>query len=97
MVEVKVWRHPDAQGERRCPPGAGAGGDLLFIGTALVGEPVGIIETECGDSIVRFADLDIGIIDRNTRKFRRIMAARPSRHDACPEQTQKTVRDVSGL
>jgi putative transposase len=73
------------------------GGDLLFLGEALIGEPVGIAETEAGDWIVRFADVDLGIIDRKTKKFRRFMAGRPARHKTPPEQTEETVRHVSGL
>jgi len=73
------------------------GGDLLFLGEALIGEPVGIAETEAGDWIVRFADVELGIIDRITNKFRRFMAGRPARHKAPPEQTEETVRHVSGL
>ena len=73
------------------------GGDLIFVSEALVGEPIGVAETEVGDWIVRFADIDLGIIDRITKKFRRFMAGRPARHEAKPEQTEETVRHVSGL
>ena len=38
-------------------------GELVFIGEALVGEFVGIAELETGDYVVRFCDLDIGLID----------------------------------
>jgi putative transposase len=72
------------------------GGDYLFLSEALVGEPVGIAETEAGDWIVRFADLDLAIIDRHTKKLRRFMAGRPARHEAKPEQTEETVRHLSG-
>jgi putative transposase len=47
------------------------GGDLIYIGEALVGEPVGIAETECGDWRVSFADVDLGFIERRTRKLYR--------------------------
>lgn len=70
------------------------GGDFIFISDVLVGEPVGIAETENGDWIVRFADLDLGIIDRRTKKLRRFTAPRPGRRKA--EQTEKTVTHVSG-
>jgi putative transposase len=72
------------------------GGELVFISEALVGEPVGIAETEAGDWIIRFAEVELGIIDRRTKKFRRFMAGRPARHKAKPEQTEETVRHVSG-
>lgn len=39
-------------------------GGLVFIGEAFVNEPVGIAELETGDHVVRFCDLDIGLIDR---------------------------------
>ena len=44
------------------------GGDLVFITEPLAGEPVGIVETESGHWIVRFADIDLGIIDHKTKK-----------------------------
>jgi len=72
------------------------GGDLVFISEALTGEPVGIAETEAGDWIVRFVDVDLGIIDRKTKKLRRFLAARPGRKKAKPEQTRKTVSHASG-
>jgi putative transposase len=73
------------------------GGDRLFLSEALIGEPVGVAETEAGDWIIRFADIDLGTIDRNTKKFRRFMAGQPARHEASPEQTEETVRHASGL
>jgi len=73
------------------------GGDLLFLSEALAGEPIGIAETEPGDWLVRFADVELAIIDRKTKKLRRFMAGRPSRHRGKPEQTEETVRHVSGL
>jgi hypothetical protein len=39
-------------------------GEFVFIGEALVDELVGIAELETGDHVVRFCDLDIGLIDR---------------------------------
>ncbi len=69
-------------------------GDSVFIGEALAGEPVGITETEDGDWIVRFADINLGIIERQNKKFRRFTAPRPGRRKA--EQTEKTVTHVSG-
>jgi transposase InsO family protein len=38
--------------------------EFVFISEALAGEPVGIAELETGDHVVRFCDLDIGLIDR---------------------------------
>jgi hypothetical protein len=83
------------------------GGEMIFLSEALIGEPVGIAETEAGDWLVRFADMDLGIIDRRSKKLRRFTAARPPRHPETPgpaagpltsiEQTEKTVNHVSGL
>ena len=53
------------------------GGDLVFISEALAGELVGVTETEAGGWLVRFADIDLGMIDRTTRRLRRFTAARP--------------------
>jgi putative transposase len=39
-------------------------GELVFISEALIGELVGIAELETGDHVVRFCDLDVGLIDR---------------------------------
>jgi hypothetical protein len=35
-------------------------GETIFLSEALIGEPVGIAETETGDWLVRFADIDLG-------------------------------------
>ena len=37
---------------------------FVFVSEALVGELVGIAELETGDYVVRFCDLDVGLIDR---------------------------------
>jgi putative transposase len=68
------------------------GGDLIFLSETLVGEPVGIAETETGDWIVSFADVPLGRIDRRSRTLRPFAPARPGRR----EQTGKTVNDVAG-
>jgi hypothetical protein len=43
---------------------------------ALIGELVGVAELETGDQVVRFCDLDIGLIDRGGR-FVRFAPPRP--------------------
>jgi fructose-specific phosphotransferase system IIC component len=43
-------------------------GDLLRS-EALIGELVAIAETENGDWLVRFGDLDLGFIHRGTKSF----------------------------
>ncbi len=72
------------------------GGDFVFLNEALVGELVGVAETDAGDWLVRFIDTDLGIIDRKTKKLRRFTAGRPARREAQPEQNKETVRHVSG-
>ena len=59
-------------------------GEMIFLSEALIGEPVGLAETEAGDWLVRFANIDLGIIDRRTKKLRRFTAARPPRHRGTP-------------
>ena len=71
------------------------GGDLVFISSPLAGEPVGIAETDSGDWIVRFADIDLGIIDRRTKRLHGFRAARPGRPEA--QRTANTVTHVTGL
>ena len=73
------------------------GGEFIFVSESLVGEIVGVAETEAGDWIVRFADIDLGLIDRHTKRLRRFTAPRPGRREAPPEQTGKTVTHVPGL
>jgi len=72
------------------------GGDLIFLSETLVGEPVGIAETEDGNWIVHFADIPVGFIDRQTRKLRPFAPARPGRRKGAREQNRKPVNDVSG-
>ena len=73
------------------------GGELIFLSETLIGEPVGIAETESGDWIVSFADLALGRIDRRSRTLRPFAPPRPGRREGNREQTGKPVSDVSGL
>jgi transposase InsO family protein len=74
------------------------GGDFIFISEVLIGEPVGIAETANGDWLVRFADIELGVINRTDKKLRRFAAPRPGRRKArTPEQMEKTVTHVAGL
>jgi hypothetical protein len=43
-------------------------GELIFVGEALIGEPVGITETERGDWLVRYADVELGYIHPRRRR-----------------------------
>lgn len=47
-------------------------GDLVYITSALAGEPVAVEETEQGHWRVRFHDLPIGLIDRKTNRLGRL-------------------------
>ena len=44
-------------------------GERVFISEAMRGEVVGLIETERGDWIVRFLTVELGRLDRRTRRF----------------------------
>jgi putative transposase len=52
-------------------------GDLIFVSEALVGEPVGVEETDEGEWLVRYADVELGCIDRTGRLRRRKPPPRP--------------------
>jgi transposase InsO family protein len=45
------------------------GGDHIFISEAVRGELVGVTETPRGDWLVRFLHVELGRIDRHTRRF----------------------------
>jgi transposase InsO family protein len=44
-------------------------GDLVFVSEAVRGELVGLAETDRGDWLVRFLQVELGRIDRRTRRF----------------------------
>ena len=50
-------------------------GELIFVGEALIGEPVGVVETKRGDWLVRLADVELGYI----HPLRRRISPRPLR------------------
>jgi len=69
----------DADHQVRRVRGKGAikwGGEEVFVGEALAGELVGLLEREDGSQLVRFCDVDLGVIDR-LGVFRRFA---PRRH-----------------
>ena len=47
------------------------GGEMIFVSQVLIGEPVGITETENGEWLVRFADLKLGFIDPRRPRLHR--------------------------
>jgi len=65
----------------------------LYISDALIGEAVGIAKCEDGHSLVRFADVLVGLIDRRTGKLARFGAGRPPRTEATP----KISSELSGM
>jgi putative transposase len=44
-------------------------GDLVFVSEAVRGELVGLAETARGDWLIRFMDVELGRLDRTTRRF----------------------------
>jgi len=71
-------------------------GGMLYISDALIGEAVGIAECEDGHSLVRFADVPLGLIDRRTGKLARFGPGRPPRTEAEPKTNPEIVKDVTG-
>ena len=49
-------------------------GELIFVSEALIGEPVAIEETEEGELLLRYADVELGYIDKSGRLRRRKLA-----------------------
>jgi putative transposase len=81
--------YPCALREPAYPPGVAVrrvrsngeikwGGDLVFVSEALIGEPVAIEETEEGEWLVRFADVELGCIDKTARLRRRKLPRPPA-------------------
>jgi transposase InsO family protein len=65
----------------------------VFVSEALMGELVGIIKQEDGSHLVRFCDVDLGVLDRSCR-FRRFAAPRYWLREA-PEATDQNCRASS--
>ncbi len=65
--------YPDAAAVRRVRSSGEVkwAGDLIFVSEALVGEPVAIEETDQGEWLVRYADVELGYIDQSGRLRRR--------------------------
>lgn len=82
---------------RRVRPDGGIkwAGAQAFVSEALVGEPVGSVGLGESGWLVRFADVGLGVIDRQSKKLTRSTAARPCRREG--EPTGNTVNHVSGL
>lgn len=61
-------------------------GTTVFISEALAGENIGIIPVEDGHWLARFANIDLGVIDRRSMKLHPFGAARPP----CPKRPAAT-------
>lgn len=57
-------------------------GHSIFISETLAGETVGIAETTDGDWLVRYAHIDLGIIDPKKHRLIRFVPPRSGRHKA---------------
>jgi transposase InsO family protein len=68
-------------------------GEFVFIGEALVDELVGVAERETGDYVVRFCDLDIGLIDRRGL-FTRFAPQREGLHDPGEKPDQSNLSGI---
>ena len=53
-------------------------GDLIFVSEALTGEPVGVTETISGDWQVCYGTIELGFIDRRTRRLVRRLHVEPT-------------------
>jgi len=53
-------------------------GDLIFVSEALTGEPVGLTETISGDWQVCYGTIELGFIDRRTRRLVRRLQVEPT-------------------
>jgi transposase InsO family protein len=58
------------------------GGHSVFVSETLAGEPVGIAETRDGDWLLRYAHIDLGIIDPKTNRLIRFVPPRSGQHKA---------------
>jgi putative transposase len=73
------------------------GGEFIYVSEALAGEPVGIAETEAGDWIVRFAAIDLGLIDRKAQKLRRVTPGRAGRRGAKTHKKHEKLKKLFRL
>jgi transposase InsO family protein len=68
-------------------------GEFVFIGEALVDELIGIAELETGDYVVRFCDLDIGLINRRGL-FTRFAPPREGLRDPAEQTAQPKLSGI---
>ena len=70
-------------------------GEEVYVGSALGGEPVGLLGLPSGDWLVRFMSVDLGVLDRRGKAFLPYAAARPGRRVG-QEQNGEIVSDAPG-
>jgi transposase InsO family protein len=68
-------------------------GDFIFISEALVDQLIGVAELESGDYVVRFSDLDIGLIDRRGL-FTRFAPPREGLRDPAEQTAQPKLSGI---
>lgn len=71
-------------------------GERIFISTALIGELVGIAELDTGDHVVRFCELDVGLIDIRGR-FSRFAAPRDGLREPAEPEKLSRIMPVQGV
>jgi hypothetical protein len=73
-------------------------GEMIYVSEALAGELLGLAEIDCDRWLVRFADVELGTIDRTApRTLRRAGAqALRSQSRSRPSTDRKTVTHLSG-
>ena len=70
-------------------------GETVFVSSALSGEPVGLLPLHHRHWLLRFAAIDLGILDRQTHRLHGFAPGRPSRTKA-DTPTPDSVSDLSG-
>ena len=68
-------------------------GAFIFIGEALVDELIGIAELETGDHVVRFCDMDVGLITRRGL-FTRFAPPREGLHEPAEQPAQPKLSEI---
>lgn len=73
-------------------------GEMIYVSEALAGELLGLAEIDCDRWLVRFADLELGTIDRTAPPTLRRAGAQAlrSQSPSRPSTDRKTVTHLSG-
>jgi hypothetical protein len=61
---------------------------MIFLSETLIGESIGLAETEAGDWLVRFANINLGTLNQRSKKLRRFTPSRPPLHPQTPGPAQ---------